>query len=443
VYAEEWKIRELIKKYSDYIAFPIYLTNEKGKDEVVNETKPLWKRNPAEVTADQYELFFKHALGGFDPPLAVVHTRAEGVLEYASLLFIPPAAPFEIFNIERRHGVKLYVKRVFIMDNCKELIPEYLRFVKGVVDCEDLPLNVSREMLQHNPVVEKIKKALVGKLLGKLAEMADTEPAKYTTFWKQFGTVLKEGLHMDHDNKEKLLELVRFQSSMGTSETDLVSLKQYVQRMREGQKEIYYITGDRRDIVEKSPHLEVFREKGIEVLYLCDPIDEFIIPEIHSFENKPLKSITKGDLDLGDLSGEEKKQREKTESAYKKLVERIKNILADDVKEVRTSYRLKDSPACLVSDEHGMGVHMEKIMRAMGQEVPAEKRTLEINPGHPIIANLNALYEKNPKDEKLEQWVRLLLDQAFIAEGQMVKDPQAYSKRVYDLLANVSAAGGT
>jgi molecular chaperone HtpG len=437
VYSESWKIRELIKKYSDYIAFPIYLPNEKGKEEVVNETKPLWKRSPSEVTAEQYELFFKHQLQGFDPPLSVVHTRAEGVLEYSSLLFIPPSSPFDMFNPERKHGVKLYVKRVFIMDDCKDILPEYLRFVKGIVDCEDLPLNVSRETLQHNPVVEKIKKAVISKMLGKLKDIADTEPENYKKFWKNFGPVFKEGLHMDADNKEKLIELLRFQSSTGSGETDIVSLKQYVSRMREGQKEIYYITGERREIAEKSPHMEVFREKGIEVLYMLDPIDEFILSDITTFENKQLKSIAKGSLDLGDLAKNDSGQQQVDETRLKKLAERIKNILKDEVSDVRITSRLKESPCCLVSEEHGMGAHMEKIMRAMGQEVPSAKRIMELNPSHPITENLNNLYEKNPLDEKLEGWARLLFDQACIAEGQMVKDPLSYSKRVYELLTAV------
>jgi molecular chaperone HtpG len=442
VYSEAWKVRELIKKYSDYIAFPIYLPDDKGKDEVVNESKPLWKRSASEITQEQYELFFKHALGGFDAPLAVVHTKAEGVLEYDSLLFIPPSGQFEMFNLERTHGVKLYVKRVFIMDNCKELIPEFLRFVKGVVDCEDLPLNVSRETLQHNPIMEKIRKALVAKLLGKLAELADTSPETYKSFWKQFGPILKEGTHTDADNREKIIGLLRFQSSMGQSEDDLVSLRQYVDRMRDGQKEIYYMAGERRDIVEKSPHLELLRSKGVEVLYLLDPIDEFILPDIQSFDGKQLKSVVKGDLDLGDIAREETKQQKDEGSKVRKLAERMKNILADDVKEVRPSARLTDSPCCLVSDEFEMSAHMEKVMRAMGQNVPPAKRTLEINPSHPVIRNCNALYEKNPSDVKLEQWVRLLFDQALIAEGQMVKDPRAFSKRIADLLTEVSTQGG-
>ncbi len=440
-YTEEWQIRSLVKKYSDFIAFPIYLPDEKGKEEVVNETKPLWKRSPAEIKDEQYDEFYKQACGGFDTPLTTIHTRAEGVMEYSSLLFVPSkVSPFEMHNFERKHGVKLYVKRVFIMEDCKKLLPEYLRFVKGVVDSEDLPLNVSRETLQDNPMIRKIQKATIGKIFGKLEEMAEKEPQKYTTFSKEFGPVLKEGLHSDPDVKEKLLELVRFQSSIGDTEDDLTSLKQYVSRMREDQKDIYYISADSRSVAENSPHLEVFRDKGIEVLYLVDPIDEFIVPNIYNYDGKLLKSITKGDLDLGELGKEETKKKKKVETKFKKLSERIKNILTDDVKEVRITTLLKESPCCLVADEQDMGANMEKMMKAMGQNVPVSKRILEINGGHQIFANLNSLYESDPKSAQLDEWVKLLYDQALIAEGQRVKDPVAYLKRVNGLLLDVSGS---
>lgn len=438
MYAEEWQIRSLIKKYSDFIAFPIYLPNDKGKEEIVNESKPLWRRQASEITKEQYEEFYQQALGGFDKPLAIMHNRAEGIMEYSSLVFVPSKAPFDLFNTERKHGIKLYVKRVFIMDNCKELLPEYLRFVRGVVDSEDLPLNVSREMLQSNPVIDKIRKTLVGKILGKLSEMAENEPDNYKALWQQFGPVIKEGLHTDQENKEKLLELVRFQSSMSDSKDDFVTLKQYASRMRTDQKDIYYITGENREIVEKSPHLEIFKAKSIEVLYLTDPIDEWVVSDIYNYDGKHLKSVTQGDLDLGELGKEEAEAKKKNESRYKKLTERIKNILTKEVKEVRLTSRLKDSPACLVNDENAMGANMEKIMRAMGQEVPPSLRILEINTGHPILQNLNTRYEKDAKDPELEQWVHLLYEQALIAEGQMVPDPLAYSKRVNDLLIRVS-----
>jgi len=438
-YAEDWQVRSLIKKYSDYIAFPIYLPNDKGKDEIINETKPLWKRNPSEITEEQYEEFFKTALGGFEKPAITIHSKAEGVLEYSFVLCIPSKAPFDLFQPERKHGLKLYVRRVFIMDDCKELFPEYLRFIKGVVDSEDLPLNISREMLQHNPIIEKIKKGLVGKVLGKLKELSEQDPKAYLAFWQQFGHIIKEGLHSDHENKEKLLELIRYQSSMGDTVDDVTSLKQYVSRMREGQKYIYYISGENRGMIQKSPHLEIFKEKSIEVLYMLDPIDEWAIPNIYNFEGKELRSIAKGDLDLGDLGKDEKKQNDAVASKFKKLSERIKNILSDSVKDVRVSTRLKDSACCLVADEHDVGSYMEKVMKAMGQEVPQAKPTLEINGNHKVIENLNTLYEKEPKSPLLDEWVKLLFDQAFIAEGKPLTDPQAYAKRVNELLEKASA----
>jgi molecular chaperone HtpG len=437
-YTEDWQVRSIIKKYSDFIVFPIYLPNEKGHEEVINQTKPLWRRSQSEITQEQYEEFYQQALGGFDKPLSILHSHAEGVMEYSWMLFIPSSSPFDLFSMERKHGVKLYVKRVFIMDNCKELIPEYLRFVRGIVDSEDLPLNISREMLQKNPVIDKIRKALVGKILGRLKEMAEKEPDNYKKFWNEFGPVFKEGLHTDYENKDKLLELVRFQSSMAEKD-ELVSLKQYVNRMRTDQKEIYYITGESRDIVEKSPHLEVFKAKSIEVLYLTDPIDEFIVNDIYNFDGKTLKSVVQEDLDLGELGKDEKDIKKKAESKYKKLTERIKNILGDAIKEVQITTRLKDSPACLVADKNGMGVHMEKLMKAMGHEVPKSQRILEINPEHPLLINMNARYEKDPKDPELEEWVKLLLDQALIAEGQMVSDPLAFSQRVSKLMVKASS----
>lgn len=436
-YVEDWQIKSIIKKYSDFIAFPIYLPNEKGADEIVNQTKPLWRCSSSEITAEQYEKFYQQ-LGGFDKPLSTMHTRAEGITEYSSLVFIPSKAPFDLFSIDRKHGIKLYVKRVFILDNCKELLPEYLRFVRGIVDSEDLPLNVSREMLQNNPVIDKIRKTLVGKILGKLKEMAEKEPENYKTFWKEFGPVLKEGLHTDYENKDKLLELVRFQSSMSETECDLVSLEQYTKRMREDQKDIYYISGESRSIVEKSPHLEIFKEKSIEVLFMVDPIDEWIVHDIFNYDGKQLKSVTQGDLDLGELGKEEKDIKKKAESKFKKLSKRIEDILSEQIKEVRITTRLKDSPACLVADDNGMSSQMEKLMKSMGQDVPVSKRILEINAQHPILQNLNSRYEKDPKDTELEEWVHLIYEQALIAEGQMVPDPLAYSQRINKILAKVS-----
>jgi len=444
-YAELWQARSLIKKYSDFIAFPIYLPNDKGENEVVNQTKPLWLRPASEVTPEQYEEFYHQALGGYGKPICSIHNKAEGILEYSSLLFIPSQPAFDLFSsFERKHGVKLYVRRVFIMDNCKELLPDYLRFVRGVVDSEDLPLNVSREMLQKNAVIEKMSKSLVSKILARLTEMADGDPAAYKEFWKSFGMVLKEGLYNDYDNREKLLELARFQSSMGESDADIVSLKQYVGRMREDQKDIYYITAESRGVAEKSPHLEIFKAKSIEVLYLVDPVDEWIVGMggISEYNGKRLKSVTKGDLDLGDLGKEEAEKQKAAQAELAGLSGRIKEILAESVEEVRVTNRLKDSPACLVAGAQSVGTHIEKMMKAMGQEVPVSKRILEINAEHPIIKNINARYGEAPNDPEFEDWVRLLYDGAQIAEGRSADDPAAYLKRVNAMLEKASARQG-
>ena len=444
-YAELWQVRSLIKKYSDFIAFPIYLPNDKGESEVVNQTKPLWLRPASEVTSEQYEEFYRQALGGYGKTLCAMHSKAEGILEYSSLLFIPAQPAFDLFSsFERKHGVKLYVRRVFIMDNCKELLPEYLRFVRGVVDSEDLPLNVSREMLQKNAVIEKMSKALVSKILGKLTEMAEGDPAAYKEFWKSFGVVLKEGLYNDYENREKLLELARFQSSMGDGEADVVSLKQYVDRMREDQKDIYYITAESRSVAEKSPHLEIFKAKSIETLYLVDPVDEWIVGMggIGEYGGKRLKSVTAGDLDLGDLGKEEAEKQKAAQTELAGLSGRIKEILAESVEDVRATNRLKDSPACLVAGAQSVGAHLEKVMKAMGQEVPVSKRVLEINAEHPIIKNINARYGEASDDPELADWVRLLYDGALIAEGRPAADPAAYLKRVNAMLEKASAKRG-
>ncbi|GBU21487.1 molecular chaperone HtpG [Fibrobacteres bacterium R8-0-B4] len=443
-YAELWQARSLIKKYSDFIAFPIYLPNDKGESEVVNQTKPLWLRPASEVTSEQYEEFYHQALGGYGKTLCAMHSKAEGILEYSSLLFIPAQPPFDLFSsFDRKHGVKLYVRRVFIMDNCKELLPEYLRFVRGVVDSEDLPLNVSREMLQKNAVIEKMSKALVSKILGKLAEMAESDPVNYKEFWKSFGAVLKEGLYNDYENREKLLELARFQSSMCDGD-DFVSLKQYAGRMREDQKDIYYITAENRGVAEKSPHLEIFRAKSVEVLYLTDPVDEWIVGMggIGEYGGKRLKSVAAGDLDLGDLGKEEAEKSKAAQAEFAGLSGRIKEILSDSVEDVRVTGRLKDSPACLVAGAHSVGAHLEKMMKAMGQEAPVSKRVLEINAEHPIIKNINERYVEAPDGPELAEWVRLLYDGALIAEGRPAADPAAYLKRVNTLLEKASAKQG-
>lgn len=435
---EAWKLRSLITKYSNYVAFPVLMESsdeeKKGEMEQVNETKPLWKKQSSEVSAEEYEEFFSSACGGFGKPLKTIHTNAEGTLEYSAVAFIPNAmSPFEMNNIERKNGMKLYVRRVFISDDVKELMPEYLRFVKGIVDTEDLPLNVSREIIQDNPIVKKIGKALTNKVFAELTKMAKKKPEDFKKFWTEFGQIFKEGLHTDYENREKITEIVRFNSTNGDDAEYLTSFKEYVERMKEGQKHIYYITGENYETVTKSPHLEIFKDKGIEVLYLTDPIDEFVIPGLGTVEEKELKSVTAGDLDLGDLDEKDEKEDKKEEKRLKKFIGRVKNILDETVSDVRITNRLKDSPSCLVTGEGAMTPQMEQMMKAMGQPVPESKRILEINSTHPIVNQLNELYGKEPKSDQLQEWVTLLYEQALIAEGGKVPDQTAYLKRVNSL----------
>ncbi|MGM0443398.1 MAG: molecular chaperone HtpG [Fibrobacterota bacterium] len=450
-YAEEWKLRSIISKHSNFVAFPVMMekTVEEGEGEEkttkteieqVNETQPLWERDKSDITDEEYEEFFTSACGGFGKPMKRIHTKAEGVMEYTSILFIPQSlSPFEMNNMERKHGVKLYVKRVFIDENVKDLIPEYFRFVKGVVDTDDLPLNVSREMIQENPVVRKIGKALTNKVFSELTKMAKKKPEEYAKFWKEFGQIIKEGLHTDYENRDKLIDIVRFNSTNGDDKDYLTSFDDYIERMKDDQKHIYYITGEDYDTAARSPHLEIFREKGIEVLFLTDPIDEFVVPGLGNVKDKELKSVTAGDLDLGDLDKDSKDEEEKEGKRLKKFIGRVKNILSDSVSDVKVTTRLKDSPSCLVTGEGAMTPQMEQMMKAMGQSVPESKRILEINANHPIVNNLNGLYENDPKSDALQEWVTLLYEQALIAEGSKVPDQTAYLTRVNKLFEEASA----
>ncbi|ERP38965.1 molecular chaperone HtpG [Chitinivibrio alkaliphilus] len=438
-YAENWKLRSIISKHSNFVAFPVMLEStdeeKKGELEQINETKPLWLKDSKEVEEADYEDFFSSACGGFGKPMKTIHTSAEGVMSYKSLLFIPQSlSPFEMNNIERKHGVKLYVKRVFIDDNVKDIIPEYFRFVKGVVDTDDLPLNVSREMIQENPVVRKIGKALTNKLFSEIKKMAKKKPEEFSKFWNEFGQIIKEGLHTDYENREKLLEIVRFNSTAGDSAEYRTSFDEYVERMKEGQKHIYYLCGEDYESLSNSPHLELFKQKEIEVMLLTDPIDQFVFPGLGTVKEKELKSVTAGDLDLGDLDKDEKEKEEQEEKRLKKFLGRVKNILDDSVSDVKVTTRLTDSPSCLVAGEGTMNPQMEQMMRAMGQEVPESKRVLELNGTHPIVNSLNELYKNDPQGESLQEWVTLLYEQALIAEGGKVPDQGAYLRRVNGLL---------
>jgi molecular chaperone HtpG len=437
-YLEDWKVRSIIRKYSEYIAHPIYLVDKDGKEERLNDKPPIWRRPKAGVTKEQYEEFYKHLSMDEEPPLAYSHNQVEGTLEYTTLLYIPGKAPFDMFHPEKQNGLSLYVRRVFIMNDCKELLPPYLRFLKGIVDSEDLPLNVSREILQKNAVIQKINKATTKKVLGLLETMAKEEPEKYKTFWKEFGSVLKEGFHMNWENLDELKRLVRFESSK-TLGGEYVGLEEYVLRMKAEQKDIYYITGENRQSVDHSPHLEVFKAKDLEVLYLIDPIDEWVVQGLSEFNDKKLVNVTKGDLDLGDLSKEEKETKKEAQDKYKDFMKDFQEKASDVLKEVRVTTRLKESPCCLVVDEHELGANMERILKMARQNVTASKRILEINPEHPIVQNLQKMYESDHGNPKLKDWYELMVDQALLAEGSEIKDPAGYVAKVNNFLTEVLA----
>jgi molecular chaperone HtpG len=439
-FLEDWRIRSIIRKYSEYITHPIYLLDKDGKEERLNDKPPIWRRSKSDITAEQYEEFYHHLVPGDEKPLAWSHNQVEGALEYTTLLYIPGKAPYDLFQPERQNGLSLYVKRVFIMNDCKELVPSWLRFVKGVVDSEDLPLNVSREILQKNAVIQKINKSATKKVLQQLETLAKEDKEKYRTFWKEFGTVLKEGFHMNWEHLDELKRLVRFESSK-TQEGHYVGLEEYVPRMKDGQKDIYYITGESRLAVDRSPHLEVFKGKDIEVLYLVDPIDEWVVQGLTEFDGKKLVNVAKGDLDLGELSKEEKEVRKEAEGQYKEFMKDFQERMGEVLKEVRVTTRLKESPAVLVSGEEDLGANMERILKMARQNVTASKRILEINPEHPIIRNLKRLHEADSASPKLKDWYALLVDQALLAEGSEIKDPAGYVARVNGLLTEVLAKG--
>jgi molecular chaperone HtpG len=458
-YLDEWKIRSIIKKYSDYVQYPIVMdiTREelprgidgkpiegaekitKIEEETLNSMKAIWTRPKSEISEEEYEEFYKHVSHDYDKPLKTIHYAAEGTSEFRALLYLPSHRPFDLFFREHKKGVQLYVKRVFITDNCEHLVPDYLRFVKGVVDSSDLPLNVSREILQEDVQLKRIEKNLVGKILSTLAEMKEKDNEQYLKFFKEFGPVLKEGLHSDHANKEKLQELVLFESS--TKEAgELVSLKEYVERMPEGQTEIYFITGTSRSLVEKSPHLEIFKKKGYEVLFLLDPVDEWVAQALTEYDGKKLKAVDRGDLELGTEEERKEQEAKKEEQGkqHKGLLEFVKEKLADSVKEVRFSGRLTDSACCLVADDYGMNANMERILKAMNQDVPESKRILELNPDHPLIGVLSDLYEQDKENPRLADYSELLLDQALLTEGSPIKDPLRFTKLVTELMVGAA-----
>jgi len=441
------RLAAIIRKYSDHIALPVTMRKEvwdaeaqayklTDEDETVNQASALWARPKSEVTPEQYEEFYRHVAHDGQAPLAYVHARVEGRTEYTLLLYVPSVAPFDLWDREHRHGVRLYVRRVFIMDDAEQLLPPYLRFVRGVVDSNDLPLNVSRELLQHSRDVEAIKGGCVKRVLDLLSDLAENDKEKYATFWTTFGNVLKEGFVDDHAQRERLAKLVRFASTASGTEAQDVSLADYVGRMKEGQKAIYYVTGDSFAAASHSPHLEIFRQKGIEVLVLGDRIDEWVVSSLTEFDGKPLHSVAKGALDLGDLADAEEKQAQEQEAeALKPLVERLKTALGDKVKEVRVTHRLTDSPACLVVGEGELSGNLERLLRAAGQKAPSVTPVLEINPKHALVKRLEA-----EGDERIGEWAALLLDEATLAEGAQLADPAAFVRRLNALMFPAAAA---
>ena len=438
------RIRNIIRKYSDHITLPIVMKKEEwsqedkankitDEDETINQASALWARPKNEITVEQYHEFYKHVAHDFEPPLAYLHARVEGKQEYTQLLYIPARAPFDLFDRERRHGIKLYVQRVFIMDDAEKLLPNYLRFVRGVIDSNNLPLNVSREILQESKDIDTIKAGVVKKVLGLIEDLSKSEDdegkEKFKVFYREFGQVLKEGVGEDFSNRERIAKLLRFVTTHSDTDEPVVSLETYAHRMKEGQEKIYFVTADNLKAAKNSPHLEVFRKKGIEVLLLSDRIDEWFVTNLTEFEGKSLQSVAKGGLDLGSLEDEaEKEEREKETSVYQELTEKMKVTLGEQVKDVRVTFRLTESPACLVADTYDMGGNLERLLKSAGQKVPHAKPILEINPHHPMVQRLKT------EVDNFEDWSQILFDQALLAEGGQLEDPTAFVKRLNELL---------
>ncbi len=438
-----WKLREVLRRYSDHISLPIQMQKEewdaekseqvkKNEWETVNQANALWTRSKSDISDEQYQEFYKHIGHDYDDPLAWTHNRVEGRSEYTQLLYIPKHAPMDLWDREGRRGVKLYVKRVFIMDDAEQLLPTYLRFVRGVIDSADLPLNVSREILQESRDVRVIREGSAKRILSLLEDLAENKPEQYADFWKEFGQVLKEGVGEDAANKERIAKLLRFASTQAEGSAQTVSLADYVSRMKEGQDKVYYVSADSFAAASNSPHLEIFRKKGLEVLLLSDRVDEWMLSYLRDFDGKTLVSIAKGGLDLDQLADEEeKKHQAEVAETFKPLVERLKTSLGDKVKEVRVTGRLVDSPACVVVDEHELSPHLLRMLQAAGQSAPEVKPILEINPEHALITRV-----QDAPDADFEEWSLLLLDQAMLAEGASLSDPAAFVKRMNRLLLN-------
>ncbi|BBY37797.1 chaperone protein HtpG [Mycobacterium mantenii] len=446
-YTAEFKIRSLVKKYSDFIAWPIRMeverrtpaTEEGGEEtvtietETLNSMKALWARPKDEVSEEEYKEFYKHVAHAWDDPLEVIAMKAEGTFEYQALLFIPSHAPFDLFNRDGQTGIQLYVKRVFIMGDCDELMPEYLRFVKGVVDAQDMSLNVSREILQQDRQIKAIRRRLTKKVLSTIKDLQSERPDDYRTFWTQFGRVVKEGLLSDFDNQETLLQISSFASTH--SEEEATTLAQYVERMKEGQTQIFYATGDSRQQILKSPHLEAFKAKGYEVLLLTDPVDEVWVGTVTEFDGKPLQSIAKGEVDLSADGDESEAEREEQQKEFADLLAWLKDTLTDHVKEVRLSTRLTDSPACLITDAFGITPALARMYRASGQDIPVGKRILELNPNHPLVTGLRQAHQDRRDDPSVAETAELLYGTALLAEGGALDDPARFAEILAHRLA--------
>ncbi|HEY3699002.1 MAG TPA: molecular chaperone HtpG [Spongiibacteraceae bacterium] len=452
-FADNWRIRSIIKKYSDHISIPVLMqkpqfeTDDEGKEkteeeknkapefETVNTATALWTRPRNEITDDEYKAFYKHVSHDFEEPLTWSHNKVEGKQEYTSLLFLPKRAPFDMWNRDKPRGLKLYVQRTFIMDDAEQFLPLYLRFVKGIVDSSDLPLNVSREILQNSAQVEAMRSALTKRVLDMLDKLAKSEPEKYQEFWQEFGQVLKEGPAEDFANKEKIAKLLRFATTHTNSEKQDQSLEDYVGRMKEGQEKIYYIAAENYNTAANSPHLEVFRKKGIEVVLLLDRVDEWLMGHLSEFDGKQLQDVGKGELDLGKLEEQsEKEEKEKLEKEHQSLLERAQKALEGQVEKVRVTNRLTDSPACLVVGQFDMGAQMRRILEAAGQKVPENKPTLELNPGHPLVVKL----DQESDEDRFADLIEILFDQAHLAEGGQLKDPAAYVRKLNKLLLEIT-----
>jgi len=439
-FLESFRVKSIVHKYSDHIPLPIEMPGEaeEGKEagyEAVNKASALWTRPRNEVSEDEYKEFYKHVAHDFEDPMKWVHSHVEGNQSYKTLFYIPSRAPFDLYDRDSRHGIKLYVRRVFIMDDAEQLMPYYLRFVRGLVDSDDLPLNVSREILQHNKLIDTIRAGSIKKVLGLLEAMVKDEPDLYKDFWKQFGNVLKEGPGEDFANKERIAKLLRFASTKTDSEEQDISLDDYIARMKDGQDTIYYVTADSFAAAKNSPHLQIFRRKGIEVLLLSDRVDEWLVSHLTEYDGKSLHSIAKGELDLDKLADEdEKKAARETEDEYADLVKRMQEVLDERVNTVRVSQRLTDSPSCLVMGEQDMAVHMQQMLKQAGHDVPVSKPDLEINPAHPLVSRL-----KDEADEaRFSSWSNVLLDQAMLSEGGQLEDPVAFVNRLNDLLQEMT-----